>query len=114
MTGHRGRLLGGAVLAVVLLAFFFRGMDWSALGTALREARLLPLLGLVVVTLGVYSARAWRWGDLLLPLRHGLERDALHGLARDAQLIRVFRRQEALGHADEQHDRDCQNHERKQ
>jgi uncharacterized protein (TIRG00374 family) len=43
-------------------------MDWSALGTALREARLLPLLGLVVVTLGVYAARAWRWGDLLLPL----------------------------------------------
>ena len=68
MTGHRGRLLGGAVLAVVLLVFFFRGMDWSALGTALREARLLPLLGLVVVTLGVYAARAWRWGDLLLPL----------------------------------------------
>lgn len=68
MTGHRGRLLGGAVLAVVLLVFFFRGMDWSALGTALREARLLPLMGLVVVTLGVYAARAWRWGDLLLPL----------------------------------------------
>jgi glycosyltransferase 2 family protein len=68
VTGHRGRLLGGAVLAVVLLAFFFRGVDWSALGTALREARLLPLVGLVVVTLGVYSARAWRWGDLLLPL----------------------------------------------
>jgi hypothetical protein len=43
-------------------------MDWSALGTALREARLLPLLGLMVVTLGVYAARAWRWGDLLLPL----------------------------------------------
>ena len=68
MTGHRGRLLGGAVLAVVLLVFFFRGMDWNALGTALREARLIPLLGLVVVTLGVYAARAWRWGDLLLPL----------------------------------------------
>jgi hypothetical protein len=68
VTGHRGRLLGGAVLAVALLVFFFRGMDWSALGTALREARLLPLLGLVVVTLGVYAARAWRWGDLLLPL----------------------------------------------
>jgi uncharacterized protein (TIRG00374 family) len=68
VSGHRGRLLGGAVLAVALLFFFFRGMDWSALGTALREARLLPLLGLVVVTLGVYAARAWRWGDLLLPL----------------------------------------------
>jgi uncharacterized protein (TIRG00374 family) len=68
VSGHRGRLLGGAVLAVVLLFFFFRGVDWTALGTALREARLLPLLGLVVATLAVYSARAWRWGDLLRPL----------------------------------------------
>lgn len=68
MTGPRGRLLGGALLALALLAFFFRGVDWGALGTALREARPLPLAGLVVVTLGVYSLRAWRWGDLLLPL----------------------------------------------
>jgi len=62
------QLLGGALLAVVLLAFFFRGMDWADLGRALREARLLPLTGLVLVTLGVYAARAWRWGDLLAPL----------------------------------------------
>jgi uncharacterized protein (TIRG00374 family) len=68
VSGHRGRLLGGAVLALVLLFFFFRGVDWPALGTALREAKLLPLLGLVVATLAVYSARAWRWGDLLLPM----------------------------------------------
>ena len=68
MTGQRGRLLGGAFLAVVLLLFFFRGVDWAALGTALRDARLLPLVGLVLVTLGVYAVRAWRWGDLLLPL----------------------------------------------
>ena len=68
MIGQRGRLLVGAVLALVLLAFFFRGVDWSALGTALREARLLPLLGLVACTLGVYSMRAWRLGDLLRPL----------------------------------------------
>ena len=68
MTGPRWRLFAGAVVALALLAFFFRGVDWSALGTALRDARPLPLLGLVVVTLGVYSARAWRWGDLLLPL----------------------------------------------
>ncbi len=68
MTGQRGRLLGGALLAVLLLLFFFRGVDWAALGTALREARVLPLVGLVLVTLGVYSVRAWRWGELLLPL----------------------------------------------
>ena len=68
MSGQRVRLLVGAVLALALLAFFFRGVDWSALGTAIREARLLPLLGLVVCTLGVYSLRAWRLGDLLRPL----------------------------------------------
>jgi uncharacterized protein (TIRG00374 family) len=56
------------LLAVLLLGFFFRGMDWAALGGALRGARILPLLGLVLATIAVYSVRAWRWGDLLLPL----------------------------------------------
>lgn len=68
MKGQRGRLLLGALLAAVLLALFFRGIDWSTLGRALREARPLPLAGLVLVTVGVYSVRAWRWGDLLAPL----------------------------------------------
>jgi uncharacterized membrane protein YbhN (UPF0104 family) len=68
VTGQRGRLLVGALLAAVLLAWFFRGIDWSALGHALRQARPLPLVGLALVTIGVYSARAWRWGDLLAPL----------------------------------------------
>jgi uncharacterized protein (TIRG00374 family) len=66
--GQRGRLLLGALLAVVLLAVFFRGIDWSALGQALRGAHPLPLTGLVLVTVGVYCVRAWRWGDLLAPL----------------------------------------------
>src|SRR5262245_9915926 len=43
-------------------------MDLVALATALREARLLPILGLVVVPRGVSSDRACRWGDLLLPM----------------------------------------------
>jgi uncharacterized membrane protein YbhN (UPF0104 family) len=68
VTKQKGQLLVGALLALVLLAFFFRGVDWAALGAALRGARLLPLAGLVLVTLAVYAARAWRWGDLLLPL----------------------------------------------
>jgi uncharacterized protein (TIRG00374 family) len=63
-----GRLAAGAVLALLLLALFFRGIDWNALGQALAAARPLPLLGLVLVTVLVYSARAWRWGDLLAPL----------------------------------------------
>jgi hypothetical protein len=68
VTRQRGQLLGGLLLAVLLLGFFFRGMDWAALGGALRDARILPLLGLVLATIAVYSVRAWRWGDLLLPL----------------------------------------------
>lgn len=68
MRGQRGRLLLGALLAAALLALFFRGIDWHALGQALGAARPLPLLGLVLVTVAVYSVRAWRWGDLLAPL----------------------------------------------
>lgn len=68
MTRGRGQLLLGALLALLLLGFFFRGLDWAALGNALSEARILPLLGLVLVTIAVYTLRAWRWGDLLLPL----------------------------------------------
>jgi hypothetical protein len=55
-------------VAAALLAFFFRGIDWGALSRALRDARPLPLAGLVLVTVGVYSVRAWRWGSLLAPL----------------------------------------------
>ncbi len=68
MRGQRGRLVIGALLALALLGLFFRGMDWSALGQALRDARPVPLAGVILVTIAVYSARAWRWGDLLLPL----------------------------------------------
>lgn len=68
MKGPRGRLLLGGLLALALLALFFRGIDWSSLVRALASARVLPLLGLVLVTVLVYSARAWRWGDLLAPL----------------------------------------------
>ena len=66
--GHTGRLLVGAFLAVLLLVFVFRGMDWPALGLALREARLAPLAGVVFVTIAAYFMRAWRWGFLLAPL----------------------------------------------
>lgn len=68
MRGQGGRLLVRILLAAALLALFFRGIDWSALGQALRGARALPLAGLVLVTLAVYAVRAWRWGDLLAPL----------------------------------------------
>jgi len=68
LRGQRGQLLLGGFLAFALLLFFFRGQDWDTLRAALRDARILPLVGLVLVTMAVYAVRAWRWGDLLLPL----------------------------------------------
>ncbi len=68
MRAERGRLLLGVAAALGLLALFFRGMDFGALGRALTGARWLPLLGLVVVTVLLYAVRAWRWGALLAPL----------------------------------------------
>jgi uncharacterized membrane protein YbhN (UPF0104 family) len=68
VSGERARLLAGALVAFLLLAFFFRGMDWAALGRAIAEARILPLLAFVVVTVLIYLVRAWRWGWLLEPL----------------------------------------------
>lgn len=68
MTAERGRLLLGVLAAAVLLAIFFRGMDWAALGHALATAHWLPLAGLVLLTVVLYGVRAWRWGALLAPL----------------------------------------------
>jgi glycosyltransferase 2 family protein len=68
VSGQRGRLLAGVAAAFVLLAFFFRGMDWAALGGALRHANPVPLAGVVVTSVGVYCVRAWRWRQLLAPL----------------------------------------------
>ena len=56
------------LLAVGLLFHFFRGVDWNAMGRALRAADPLYLCGVVLVTLVTYAARAWRWGFLLAPL----------------------------------------------
>ncbi len=68
MNAERGRLLLGVLAAAVLLAIFFRGLDWGALGRALAGARLLPLAGFVLLTVVLYGIRAWRWGGLLAPL----------------------------------------------
>jgi glycosyltransferase 2 family protein len=67
---QRGRLAVGGILALLLLYWFFRGMDLDRLGVALGQARDRPhyLLGVVGATVLVYLARAWRWGYLLSPL----------------------------------------------
>lgn len=65
----RGWRIGlSLLLAVGLLFLFFRGVDWNAMGRALRAADPLYLCGVVLVTLVTYAARAWRWGFLLAPL----------------------------------------------
>jgi uncharacterized protein (TIRG00374 family) len=56
------------LLAGGLLFLFFRGVDWNAMGRALRAADPIYLCGVVLVTLVTYAARAWRWGFLLAPL----------------------------------------------
>ncbi len=68
MSRERGRLLAGALAALVLLGVFFRGVNWAGLGRALAGAQPLPLAGLVLVTVALYAVRAWRWGGLLKPL----------------------------------------------
>ncbi len=65
---RRWRLAGGGLLALGLLALFFRGVDWDALGTAFRSADHRYLAGVVVITVVTYGLRAWRWGSLLAPL----------------------------------------------
>jgi uncharacterized protein (TIRG00374 family) len=66
--GQRNRLLLGAAAAALLLIVFFRGVDWGDLARALEAAHPVYLAGIVVVTLCVYTLRAWRWGYLLAPL----------------------------------------------
>lgn len=73
----RARVLAGGLLAALLLVFFFRGVDWRDLGQALGEARLLPLVGLLLVTVAAYVVRAWRWGDILAPLGRVAQADLI-------------------------------------
>lgn len=68
MGSRRWRLVAGAVLAAALLALFFRGVDWRALGAAFRSAEPLHLAGVVLATAVTYALRAWRLGFLLAPL----------------------------------------------
>lgn len=66
---HHGRLALGGLLAVLLLYFFFRGVDAAALGSALVTAHPGWIFGVVVSTTLTYALRAWRWGAFLRPLR---------------------------------------------
>ena len=65
---QRWRLAAGGLVAIGLLAVVLRGVEWPLLLRALREARLAPLAGLLLVSVATYGLRAWRWGFLLAPL----------------------------------------------
>lgn len=65
---HAPRLVLGGLLALVLLYFFFRGVDAGRLAGALASAHPGWLFGIVVSTALTYALRAWRWGALLAPL----------------------------------------------
>jgi hypothetical protein len=67
-TSRATRLLLGAFLALLLLYFFFRGVDLHALTAAFRAADPVGLLAVAAITVVTYALRAWRWGDLLAPL----------------------------------------------
>jgi glycosyltransferase 2 family protein len=65
---HAARLTAGALLAAVLLGFFFRGVDAAELWRALRSAHPGWLAGIVASSALTYVVRAWRWGAFLQPL----------------------------------------------
>jgi glycosyltransferase 2 family protein len=68
LKGQRTRIALGGSAALILLAFFFRGVDWAVLGRTFSEARPLYLLAMVATVVATYLLRAWRWGYLLSPL----------------------------------------------
>jgi uncharacterized protein (TIRG00374 family) len=56
------------LLAVALLAFFFKGADFRAIGDALARADLRLIMLAIAVTMVTYFIRAVRWKFLLAPL----------------------------------------------
>ncbi len=62
---HTGALIGVAISAV-LLFFLFRGIDWAALGQALKQVNYLHMVTFTLSYVLVTWARAFRW-KLLLP-----------------------------------------------
>lgn len=56
------------LLAVAIAWWFGRGLDWSQVSAAVRQADWLQLALAVLLISAVYLFRAYRWGALLAPL----------------------------------------------
>ncbi len=68
LTSATAKTVVGTLLAVALLALFFRGTDFRSIGASLAAARP-ELLALAILTmLMTYAIRAFRWRVLLSPL----------------------------------------------
>lgn len=66
----RIRLLVGLGISLVLLYFTFRGLDWAAVGQALRGANYFYIALASLVILAAFAVRAMRWSWLLRPVRY--------------------------------------------
>lgn len=64
----RLRLGLGVLLAVGLLLFFYKDMDWGKFVRNVRTADPAFLAGVVLAAILTYLLRAWRWGYLLAPM----------------------------------------------
>jgi uncharacterized protein (TIRG00374 family) len=58
----------GGLLALLLLYYVFRGLDWAALGAVLRSAHPGLLFLVALLSVVTYAVRAWRWRTLLAPI----------------------------------------------
>lgn len=64
------------VLTALLVWWFLRTLDVSAVWHAIASAHPVPVLVAVVVTIQTYVLRAWRWQALLAPIGHARYRTA--------------------------------------
>jgi uncharacterized protein (TIRG00374 family) len=64
----RWHTLIAAALTIGLLWWFLRSLNFAEVWTAIRGARVAPIVLAVVATFQTYVFRAWRWQALLRPI----------------------------------------------
>ena len=88
------KALIGVVISIVCLAVVVHGIEWSAVGEALRRTRVLLLLPAVGFLAFMFLLRAYRWQHLvapitLLPLRPFWSASLIGFMANDVLPLRV-------------------------